>query len=80
MKKKLLGLLIAIKIFANENWIPINSMNKTETRTLDINLSQIKPINKILKNAMVVKTLIDATSKKEKPITNDKNWFDLTVP
>ena len=31
----------------------------------------------MMKNATVIKQLIDATSKKEKVATNDKNWFIL---
>jgi len=42
-----------------------------------MNLSQIKPLNKMMKNVTVVKQLLDATSKKEKTTTNDKNWFTL---
>ena len=30
-----------------------------------------------MKNATAIKQLIDATSKKEKQTTNDKNWFVL---
>ena len=72
---------ISIELFANENWIkmePINQTQATMTNTrVDVNLSQIEPINKMMKNVTVVKQLIDATSKKEKQITNDKNWFSI---
>ncbi len=79
MKMTLLGLLILItmKISANEKWIPLNSTDKTQTTNIDINLSQIEPINKMLQNAMVVKKLIDATNKQDIPVANDKNWFKL---
>ena len=74
-------LFITIKISANENWIKIEPINKTQTSKsapkIDINLSQIEPINKMMKNATVVKQLIDATTKKEIPTTNEKNWFVL---
>ena len=44
---------------------------------LDVDLSQIEPVNKMMKNVQVVKQLIDATSKKEKAKPNDKNWFAI---
>ena len=72
---------ISIELFANENWIKIEPINKTQATMkntrVDVNLSQIEPINKMMKNITVVKQLIDTTSKKEKPTTNDKNWFSL---
>ena len=74
-------IFVTIKISANENWIKIEPINKTQTpqptTKLDVNLSQIEPINKMMKNVTVVKQLIDATTKKEIPTTNDKNWFVL---
>ena len=79
--KVVLALLIFISLSANENWIKIKSMNQTQTpkpkNKLDANLSKIAPINKMMKNATVIKQIIDATSKKEKQTTNDKNWFVL---
>ena len=66
---------------ANEKWIPIKPIEKhqfpKQNNKLDINLSQVAPINKMLKNATVIKQLIDATSKKEKAVSNGKNWFVL---
>ncbi len=79
--KVVLALLIFISLSANENWIKIEPMNQTQTpkpkNKLDANLSKIAPINKMMKNATVIKQIIDATSKKEKQTTNDKNWFVL---
>jgi len=46
----------------------------------NINLSKIEPLNKMMKNAIIIKQLIDATSKKEKQTTttdNNKNWFEI---
>ena len=69
---------ITITLYADKNWIKIEPINKTQTSKsntkIDVDLSQIEPINKIIKNAIVIKQLID-NSKKEKPTTNDKNWF-----
>ena len=68
---------------ANENWIPIaptdnKQAQKVKPKTqLDVNLSQIEPVNKMMKKATVIKQIIDATNKKEKATTNDKNWFVL---
>lgn len=82
MKIILFALFLAfanINLCSNENWIPIESINKTQKQNsrLDVNLSQIEPINKMMKNAMLIKQLIDSTGKKEKPTENDKNWFAL---
>ena len=70
-------------LYANENWIkiePINSsqMSKPKQKTrLDINLSTIEPINKMMKNVVLIQQIIDATNKKEKQTKSDKNWFVL---
>ena len=83
MKTVSLTLLIflTINLYADKNWIPIEPINKTKTSEqkskLDVNLSQIAPINKMIKNAKVFKQLLDSTDKKEKVTTNDKNWFVL---
>jgi len=73
---------ISLNLHANENWIKIEPINKTQTPNintkLDVNLSQIEPVNKMMKNATAIKQLIDATSKKEKQTSNDKNWFILS--
>ena len=72
---------ISISLSANENWIKIEPLNKTKTpkpkNKIDVNLSQIEPINKMIRNATAIKQIVDATSKKEKRPTNDKNWFVL---
>ena len=74
-------MLTSIQSSANENWIPIQTMQEKETpkrvSTLDINLSQVKSMDKIMKNATAIKQLIDTTSKKEKVVPSDKNWFVL---
>ncbi len=80
MKLLLLFLIFHTTIAsANEKWISITPLDKTKTPKastgLDVNLSQIEPINKMIKNITVVKQLIDATTKKEVSTTNDKNWF-----
>ena len=73
----------AITLSADKNWIPITTQDKDQTakptKKLDVNLSQIEPINKMMKNVTLVQQLIEATSKKEKPATNDKNWFVLNT-
>ncbi len=79
--KRVLALIAftSMSLYSNENWIKIEPIDKTPTpkpvTTQDVNLSKIEPINKMMKNATVVKQLIDVTSKKEKKTTNDKNWF-----
>jgi hypothetical protein len=75
--------LIAVKISANENWIEIEPLNKTQTSKsntkIDVDLSQIEPINNMMKNATVMKKLMDATSKKGVPASNEKKWFVLNT-
>jgi len=75
---------MSVSLSANENWIKIEPINQTEApkpkSKLDVNLSEITPINKMMKNATAIKQIIDATnttSKKEKQPSNDKNWFVL---
>jgi len=72
---------ISLSLFANENWIKIEPINQTKTSKpkskLDVNLSQIGAISKLMKNATAIKQIIDATNKKEKEPTPDKNWFVL---
>jgi len=76
-------IFITIKISANENWIKIEPINKTQTpksaTNLDVNLSQIEPINKMMKNVTVIKQLVDATSKKDESTSSKKNWFVLNT-
>lgn len=73
----------AIILSANEKWIKIEPIDKTKTSKsnskLNVNLSKIEPINKMLKNATVIKKLIDATGKKNEPVSNEKNWFILNT-
>ncbi|MBU1216766.1 hypothetical protein KJ870_08155 [bacterium] len=81
MMSLVLLIFITVKISANEKWIEIEPLNKTQTSKsntkIDVNLSQIEPISKIMKNATVMKQLMDATSKKDAPASNEKNWFVL---
>jgi len=76
-------LLLAFSVFlsANEKWIAITPNEQTpkvKPKTqLDLNLSQVKPINQIIKQATIIKQIMDTTSKKEKQTSNDKNWFVL---
>ena len=80
MKLLLSMLFIAINLYADKNWIQIKSMNETAKPKGDIkrdfNLSQIEPINKLIKNTLVIKQLIEST-KKVKQTTDKKKWFVL---
>ncbi len=75
----LLLILLTIKVSANENWITIQSTNKTQVSKsntkLETTLSQIVPINQMMQKATVIKKLIDMTNKKEKQSDNKQNWF-----
>ncbi len=79
-----LGLLLSIKLTGNENWIEIKTTEQTQTpkatKNLDINLSQIEPINKMMHNITLVKQLMDVIPQKEAPAPSDnKNWFILNA-
>ena len=82
--KIILTLITFISLSANENWIKIEPINQTKVpkhkSKLDVNLSQIEPVSKMMKNATAIKQIIDATNttnKKEKELAHDKNWFTL---
>jgi hypothetical protein len=74
---------LTIKIFANENWIKINPINKAnfskQTPNQYVDLSQKKPIDMIVKNITIIKKLIDATNKTDKTLHDDKKWFILNT-
>ncbi len=68
--------LITVSLYANENWIKIETADKTSKQDIktDVNISQIEPLNNLVKSATVIKQLIDYT-KKEKESLKEKNWF-----
>jgi hypothetical protein len=74
-------ILTTFNLYAEKNWIPLAVENQTHTpkpsAKVDINLSQIAPINAMMQKAALFKQLLDATTQKEKVATNDKNWFVL---
>ena len=69
-----------LSLSADKNWIPLKPVDKAKApeknTQLDANPSQTEPINKIMKNVMLIKELIDHT-KEEKSAANEKNWFVL---
>ncbi len=76
--------LIIVHLYANEKWIKIEPIADTQTPKAqkqetksDVNLSQIEPINKMMKNISLIQQIIKVTDKKEtkQPTNNDKNWF-----
>jgi len=81
--KVILTLVFGIISSANENWIPITPTDNKQTpkikpkAQLDINLSQIEPVNRMIQNATAIKKLIDMSNKEKKITTQDKNWFIL---
>ena len=76
-----LFIFLLVSLYSNENWIKIEPLNNTKTskpklsKPLDINLSKMEPVNKMMKNVAVIKQILDATNKTEKSPKNDKNWF-----
>ena len=81
--KLLFLIFFTLTLFANEKWITITPLDETPksktSEKADINLSQIAPINKMLKSITLVKELIDARPPKEVPKTTEKNWFILNT-
>ena len=73
--------IFPVLIIANENWIKIESINKKQAqkshKQLNVNLSQIEPIRKIIKRASIVKKLIDIEGKKERESKSRKSWFKI---
>ncbi|MBE0515166.1 hypothetical protein [Sulfurimonas sp.] len=67
----LLSLSLASTASADENWIPITPVDKPQTS------KQVRAVNKMIKNAAIIKQLIDTTGKKEVVKTKEKNWFVL---
>lgn len=76
-----LALLLSLNLYAQKNWIPLQSEEKVPTPKttpqIDINLSQIAPLNSMIRNATVLKQLLEIKNKKEKVATNEKKWFPL---
>ncbi|MGE4418843.1 MAG: hypothetical protein AB7D38_03290 [Sulfurimonas sp.] len=68
----LLSLSLTSTASADENWIPITPVDKPQTS------KHVGAVNKMIKNAAVIKQLIDTTSKKEIVTTKEKNWFVLS--
>lgn len=83
MKMISLALLIFLTttLLADKNWIQLESLNKNQTTVQktkrDINLSQIVPINNMMRKASIIKQLLDATNTKKKTPKINKNWIAL---
>ncbi|MFT7003052.1 MAG: hypothetical protein ACJAWW_000386 [Sulfurimonas sp.] len=80
MKKILLIVFLTINLYADKNWIKIESADKPKpiisSNKLNLNASQMKPINNIIKSATIIKQLIDAKQIEESK-NKSKNWFTL---
>ncbi len=72
---------ITVNLSADKNWIPIEPADKaksTQQNTqLDVDLSQVEPIKKIMKSVITIKQLMDKTKKEKENTADDKNWFEL---
>ena len=77
----LFTVFITMNLYADKNWIAIEPIDKTKTSKqntkLNVNLSQIEPIKKMIKNATVIKQLIDSSKKEKASTNNDKHWYAL---
>lgn len=83
----LLLLFLTLNLFAQKNWIPIQTIKQIQnkpdtpkpTPKIDVNLSQIAPLNTMMRNATLLQQLVHATTFKQKDrvTTNNKNWFIL---
>jgi len=74
-------ILASVMLHADKKWIPINTINETKVSSSnlqsDMHLSQMEPINKVIKNLTVAKQLLD-NANKVKPTVHEKKWFLLT--
>ena len=77
----LCSILITINVHADKKWIPIETTKTTqktkENIKLDVNLSKIQPINKLMRNVIAIKQLIDSSKNQKSNISNNKNWYVL---
>lgn len=65
---------IKINLSANTNWIPLEPVNEK----LKTNPQMLKPINKFIDNAKVIKKLLDKKNdKQELEISDIKKWYIL---
>ena len=76
-------LFITVNLYADKKWISIEPVSTTQNtkenvNKLDIKPSQMQPINKLIKNATIIKRLVDNKRDKEK-LNEDskKNWYSL---
>ena len=72
-------LFTIVTMHANDNWIAIKSIDETKKQNikLDVNLSQVEPINKIIKNVTVIKQLLDSSKKEKASSNSEKYWYAL---
>lgn len=79
-----LATLLSISLYANENWIEIEPQKRTKTpqrsAVKEINISELAPLNSVLKRATIIKSLLETTAIEKKPNINDsKKWFPLNA-
>ena len=64
-------LFITVDLYADKKWISIEPISTTQNtkedvNKLDIKSSQMQPINKLIRNAKIIKRLVDNKRDKEK--------------
>lgn len=69
----ILFFLLAVNLYADKKWI---SLEPTSVKQ-NINPSQMQPIKKLIKNAKIIKRLLDNKGGKEKLDEGSKNWYPL---
>jgi len=83
--------IISINLHAHDKWIKIEPLNdnkpKTKTKTkiepksidsLNSDLTQLLPFNKILRNKALVEKILLSTKKEKKKPASSKKWFTLS--
>lgn len=84
----LLFLFVTLNLYAQKNWIIIEPITQTQnqphkpkpTPKIDVNLSQIAPLNSMMRNVTLLQEIIkrgSQISKKRVATTDNKNWFTL---
>lgn len=76
---KILALILlftTLSLYAHKNWIPLQTTDKLHTpkatTKVDINLSKIAPLNKIMKNATLLQQLLNMKTQKKENDYSDK--------
>ncbi|MCF6309185.1 MAG: hypothetical protein L3J19_01730 [Sulfurimonas sp.] len=69
----ILFFLLAVNLYADKKWISLEPISAKQ----NINPPQMQPIKKLIKNAKIIKRLVDHKGGKKKLDESGKNWYPL---